>query len=175
MCLFSYAHWQPSYQELQEKWGDKIIFTESIPTEEDIRDVMHDKKHGIFVVDDKASDITDNAFFMDLLVRMGHHYKMTNCLVVQDASMPGKTKSVLAKNIHVNIMMRSARDRGYLRTLGIMMNDYKCIISAYDDACRFPFSYFVVDTHPSSNPDLKYRTSIFPTDECCIIYKSNKK
>ena len=136
---------------------------------------MHSKKHGLFVADDKASDISSSPFFMDLLVRMGHHYKMSNCLIVQDATMPGKTKSVLAKNVHVNVMMRSPRDRCYLRTIGMMMNDYRCIVDSYDDACRNLFSYFIIDTHPASNPELKYRTQIFPTDECCIIYKSNKK
>ena len=175
VCMFSYSHWQPAYEDIRRHWNEKIIFTENIPTEEELRDMMNSKKHGIFIADDKASEIGNNPFFMDLLVRMGHHYRLTNCLVVQDASLPGRMKSVMAKNFHVNVMMRSERDRGYLRSLGVLMNDYKCLMDSYNDACSSPWSYFIIDTHPAANPDLKYRTRVFPDDEACIVYKSNKK
>lgn len=136
---------------------------------------MKSKKHGIYVADDKAGEIATNPFFGDLLVRYGHHHRLSTCLIVQDATMPGsKMKSMLSKNFHVNVMMSSPRDRGYIRNLGILMNDYKCLVDSYDDCCDKPHKYFIIDTHPMSNPQLKYRTQIFPSDDHCIVYQSKK-
>ena len=175
VCVFSYTHWQPVYEQLQEKWGDNITFMEELPNEETLREIMTGHQHGIFVVDDKASEMSNGVFFMDLLSRMGHHLKMSNVVLVQDPSLSGKMKSVLTKNFHVNVMMRSPRDRNYIRSLGIMLNDYKCLIEAYDDACEGMFGYLVLDCHPLSNPALKYRTKVFPQDDHCIVYRSKKK
>lgn len=174
VCIFSYSHWQPVYDDIKAKWGDRVFFSEDIPSEQHIQEIMKSKKHGIYVADDKASEITTNPFFVDLLVRYAHHHRLSTCLIVQDASMPGKFKSVLGKNFHVNVLMTSPRDRGYLRSLGIMMNDYKCIMEAYDDSCCKPHTYLIVDTHPNANPQLKYRSQIFPTDEYCVVYQSKK-
>lgn len=175
MCIFSYSHWQPAYDEIKAHWGDRIYFSEEIPEESHIRELMKSKKHGIYIADDKAREISTNPFFADLLVRYGHHHKLSTCLIVQDASMPGKMKSVLVKNFHVNILMSSPRDRAYLRSLGIMMNDYKCLMSAYDDCCAAgPHNYLIIDTHPKSNNQLKYRTRVFPSDEHCIVYQAKK-
>ena len=171
VCIFSYSHWQPAYDELQRKWGDKINFIEDFPTEAFLSQSMQDRKHGIFVMDDKASEIPNSAFCMDLLTRYAHHFNLSNLILVQDPSLTGKMKSVLSKNFHVNVLMRSPRDRNYIRSLGIMLNDYNCLMSSYDDATSKPFGYLCVDLHPLSNPLVKYRSSIFADDPHCVLYR----
>ena len=174
VCMIVYSHWQKAYEELQNKWGSKITFLQETPDESYIAETMMGKKHGLFVVDDKVSEVVKTTFFMDLLTRMAHHYRLTNCILVQDPTLSGKMKSVLSRNFHVNILLRSPRDRNYLRTLAIMLNDYKCVTQSYDDACAQPYGYLVMDLHPKSNLQLKYRTNIFPDDKCCVIYQANK-
>ena len=172
ICLFSYSHWQPAYNELQQQWGDKIVFMEDLPKEEYLRDTMKDYKHGIFVADDKATQIPESAFFMDLLTRYGHHFNLSNVMLVQDPSLNGKMKSVLSKNFHVNVLMKSPRDRNYVRNLAIMLNDYKCLTQAYDDATKEKYGYLVIDLHPQAEDRLKYRSFIFPDDQHTVVYRA---
>ena len=174
-CIYVYTHWQPAYEEMQKKWKDRIIFTKDIPTEDFISEMMEGRKHGLFVVDDKVTEVANKEFFTDLLTRMAHHHRLTNCILVQDPSLTGKMKSVLTKNFHVNILLRSPRDRNYLRSLGIMLNDYKCILEAYDDACSEQYGYLVLDLHPKADSALKYRTKIFPDDEYGVIYQNKQR
>ena len=172
VCLFAYSHWQQSYDELQQLWGDRITFMEDLPSAEFLSQAMQGRKHGIFVMDDKASELPNSAFCMDLLTRYAHHFNLSNLIIVQDPSLRGKMKSVLSKNFHVNVLMRSPRDRNFIRSLGLMLNDYRCLIQSYDDACSNPFGYLCVDLHPLANPEVKYRSSIFPDDPHCVIYKN---
>ena len=171
-CIFAYSHWQSAYDDLQQKWGDKITFIEELPSESYLSQTMQGRKHGLFVMDDKASEIPNSAFCMDLLTRYAHHFNLSNVILVQDPSLGGKMKSVLSKNFHVNVLMRSPRDRNYIRSLGIMLNDYKCLIESYDDACSKPFGYLCLDLHPLANPEVKYRSSVLPDDPHCVIYKN---
>ena len=59
--------------------------------------------------------------------------------------------------------------------LAIAMNDYRCIMQAYDDSTVEAYGYFVDDTHPLSNTLYKYRTKIFLDDEHCVIYFPKKE
>ena len=175
VCIFLYSHWQKAYEEIQNKWGEKITFLRDTPDESFVAETMEGKKHGLFVVDDKVAEVVNATFFSDLLTRMAHHYRLSNCILVQDPSLTGKMKSVLARNIHVNVLMRSPRDRNYLRSLAIMLNDYKCVTESYDDACAHQYGYLVLDLHPQAKDQVKYRSQIFPNDDCCLIYQAKKK
>ena len=147
--LYSYSHWQPAYDELCQQLGPNITFTPDIPDEEDIRQLTAgESMHAIYVADDKASEIGKNYFFTELLTRMGHYYKVSSILIVQDGCLPGKMKSVLTKIFHIDVLMRSGRDRNFLRTVGIMMNDFHCLVNAYDDTTSERFNCLIVDTHP---------------------------
>lgn len=174
ICIFTYSHWQKAYDKLQRCWKDRIIFTDEIPSADFLHEIMNGKKHGLFVLDDKASELPNSAFFMDLLTRYGHHYKLSNIVLVQDPSLQGKMKSILSKNFHVNVLMRSPRDRSYVKALGIMLNDYSTLTAAYDDACAMPFGYLVLDLHPLANSLLKYRTNVFPQDQHCVVYRKKQ-
>ena len=173
--IVAYTHWQPSYTEVQKGLGDKVIFTESVPDEEQIKQLMTNHQHGMFVADDKASEIGTNKFFHDLLTRIAHHLKLTTVLIVQDASLTGKLRSSILKNTHVNVMLRSPRERMYLRNLAIMLNDYKCVMQAFDDATKEPYGYLILDTHPNAAEEHKYRSRIFKHDGPCVIYQSKAK
>lgn len=169
--IFVYTHWQPIYDELRKELGEKIIFTDEIPTEEDLATLMQNHKHGLFIADDKAGEIGTNKFFYDLLTRMSHHMRLTTLLIVQDAGLIGKLRSSIQKNTHVNVVMKSPRERMFLRNLAIMLNDYRCVMDAYDDCMREPYGYLIIDTHPKSCDEYRYRSKIFKHDGPCVVYK----
>ena len=175
VCVFVYTHRQPIYDEIQKAMGDKIIFTEQLPSEEDLAALMANHDHGMFIADDKAGEIGTNKFFYDLLTRMAHHLRLSTLLIVQDAALNGKLRSSILKNTHVNIVMRSPRERMYLRNLAIMLNDYKCVMEAYDDCMKEPYSYLIIDTHPNSCDEYRYRSKIFKHDGPCVVYRRREK
>lgn len=173
--IFAYTHWQPVYSEIQQELGEKVIFTEELPTEENLKEVMAKHKHGMFIADDKAAEIGSNSFFQELLTRIAHHMKLTTVLIVQDAAIGGKLRSSILKNTHVNVLMRSPRERMYLRNLAIMLHDYKCIMAAFDDATKQPFGYLILDTHPNASEEYRLRSGIFKHDGPCVVYRSKAK
>ena len=169
---YIYSHWQSAYSELRNHLGDKITFSDTVPTENELTTFMKPHKHGMFICDDKASEIERNAeFFQELVTRLAHHLGMTNCLIVQDASLNGKIKNSIARNCHVNCLLKSPKERSFVKSLGIALGEYKCLLSAYEQACSQPYSALIVDTHPLTPPELRYRTNIFSDNKPCIIFR----
>lgn len=178
MVYFVYSHWQSEYVKLRNVYGPKITFSEEIPSEEELVAVIKGVKGpSIFVCDDKGAEMKDREdFFIALCTRLGHHYNMSTIILIQDAGMNGKLKSTLARNCHVNILMRSPKERGFVKSLGMQLSEYKFVLSSYDLATSNPFGYLVLDLHPSSDPLIKLRTYILPNDgHPCTVYRPAKK
>ncbi len=169
---YVYTHWQEAYNEVKDKLGDKITFSDNLPTENELTAFMKPHKHGMFICDDKAVEIERNApFFQELVSRLAHHLRITNCLIVQDASLNGKIKNTIARNCHVNCLLKSPKERSFVKSLGMALGEYKCMMSAYEQACNIPYSALVVDTHPLTPPQLRYRTKIFADGQPCVIFR----
>ncbi len=177
ICIFLYTHWQDLYNDIKEKWGNKILFTQRVPNEEEIERVMSGHSHGVFVADDKGESIEKVPFFRNLLSRLGHHCRMTSFCLLQDANLSSRASSLLKKNFHVTIVMRSPSERSFVRAIGMQTGDYRCVMEAYDDARNERYGYLCIHLHPAANPEFKYRTNITPSaNSHCVIYKpkSNK-
>ncbi len=171
ICIFVYTHWQKPYEEVKEKWGKQVLFTQQIPTEEEVVNVMSGHEHGIFVADDKGEKI-ESPFFRSLLCRLGHHCHMSSFCLLQDANLTSKASSSLKKNFHVIIVLRSPRERSFVRSLAIQTGDYRCLMHAYDDAVKNKYGYICIDLHPAAESEFRYRTNILPTsDRPCVVYK----
>ena len=181
--VYSYRHWQPLYTQLEEFLKDKIIFISHVPSEEELISYFNDARNGqetkghvVFCVDDWMDEICKNRLFLDLVTRIGHHYTLSNIFLVQDSQLGGPMKREILSNIHVNVFMASCRDRASLRALAILLGDYKAVMSAYDHCSEGGRgSYLMIVTHPAADPNLKYRSKIFPDDEDGpVIFKSKK-
>ena len=177
LIYFCYSHWQDSYQQLKDRWGDRIIFSENVPSEAELTKAMGSDKdrHGIFVADDKAYEVqTQEKFFHDLVSRLSHHLRLSTILLVQDAGLNGKARGTLMKNCHANVFLKSPKERGFAKSLATLMGEFKYFMSAYSAATAKPFGYLVVDNHPRANELLKYRTNVLPNGSPCIIYRPEK-
>ena len=185
MIFYFFKHWQPLYEKMEEVLGNRIRFKDNIPTEQALLDEMaevrqlhsNEKCHFIVCVDDWMDQLYKNQLFVDLVTRIAHHHCLSNIFLVQEGSVTGPNKKELHSNIHANVFMASCRDRASLRQLAILLADYACIMQSYDECAKGGRgSYLMIVTHPSSDPKLKYRTKIFPTDqEGPIIFQSRKE
>ncbi len=176
VCYLVFSHWQKIYDEIRQKWKERIIFNDKVPEEQELQNTMREHEHGIFIADDKGEEIEKNSFFRNLLCRLGHHCRMSSICLVQDATFSSKTSSILRKNFHVSIVMRSPQERGFVRSLAMQTGDYHCLMEAYDDAVRRPYGYIVIDYHPAGDPEFKYRTNIIPHENnLCIVYRAKEK
>lgn len=175
---FVYSHWQDAYVALRNKYGENITFSEEIPSESEL--VAAIKGAGgptIFVCDDKGAEMkAHEEFFTALCTRLGHHHNMSSIILLQDAGMNGKLKTTLARNCHVHILLRSPKERGFVKSLGMQLSEYAYVMSSYDMATSMPFGYLVLDLHPHSDALIKLRTKILPNErQPCIIYRPAKK
>ena len=181
--LYCYKHWQRAYEEIKAALGEKVDFLSDMPTEAELKTrVAHSRSvHGsdascLLVVDDYMDEICTNPFFLNLLTRMSHHNGLVNIFIVQEGSLYGPLKRQILRNIHVTIYMSTARDRAGLRNLALLLNDYQCVMQAFDDASEYGRgSYLCVDTHPDTDLKYRYRTKIFPPDGGTVVYRSKKK
>lgn len=176
ICIFVFTHWQEAYESIRKKWGDRVLFTQRIPEESQVEAIMRGHKHGVFVADDKCDQVEKNPFFRNLLCRLGHHCRMSSFCLLQDANFTGKASSALKKNFHVTIVMRSPRERSFVRALALQTGDYRCLMHAYDDAVKEKYGYICIDLHPGADPEYRYRTNIVPSDKHhCVVYKPKKE
>ena len=173
--VVTYKHWQSFYDELQKRMPQQLEFIDRVPTEAELEEMTRGHKHSIYLADDMASEVATNPFFLDLLTRVGHHVGVSAVIIVQDAALGGKNKSALLKNFHVNIFMTAPRERQVIKSLGILLDDYKALVSSYDHATAVKYGYLCVDTHPAAETDYRYRSGLFEHDGPVIIYRSRKK
>lgn len=168
--IFIYKHWQPVYQTIESE-NDKVSFINHIPEECELLEMVKGSSHSMLICDDMQSELNANSFALSLFTRLSHHYNISTILMQQSNSTPNKFNSSINKNSHYTILMRSSRDGNTLRSIGGQLNDYKNLLAAYKDATsQRPFSYILIDSHPKSNPKIRYKTDIFPDDEVCIAY-----
>ena len=184
--LYCYKHWQQAYDEIKQGLGDKVDFLSEVPSESELKDHLAQARGGggggggdgccVLVVDDYMDEICSNPFFLNLLTRMSHHNRLVNIFILQEGGLYGPLKRQILRNMHVTVYMSTARDRAGLRNLALLLNDYQCVMQAFDDAATYGRgSYLCIDTHPDMDPKYRYRTRIFPQDGGTVVYRSKKK
>ena len=169
--IYCYKQWEEGFQSLQ-KQVDNITFTPSIPTEEQLGEAMKDSKHGLIVLDDSLEDlISDKEICRALATRLAHHLKTTVVFCTQSGQLPGKYGSIISKNIHNAVIMKSPQE-GYLRQLGVQLGEYQLLREAYRAATgKTPHSYLIVSLHPRRDTDHRYVSDVFADDPVMYVYK----
>lgn len=174
LIVYIYKHWQPLYSEI-EKQHSNVIFLSTIPSEEELKEMVNGRPHSLLICDDMMSEIGSSEFVRDVFTRLSHHLKVSTILLLQNATAPGKYNATLCRNAHVSVLMKSPREAYTIRALGMQLGDYKNLVSAYRDATQEPFSYLVCDTHPNAIANYKYRTKIFPDDKDGVVTYINRQ
>ena len=170
--IYCYKHYQDSFTALQNQVDD-ITFSPSIPTESQFEELLKDSRHSLVVLDDSLEEfVADNEICRALATRLAHHLKTSVVFCTQSGQLPGKYGSLISKNVHNSVVLRSPKESYFLRQLGVQLGEHKLLKSAYNDATKdAPFSYLCIALHPKREQNLRYSTNIFPDDHVTFVYK----
>lgn len=120
----------------------------------------------LIVIDDSQQEASSSRAVLNAFTRGAHHDRQVICLVVQNLFLSGKYYRNLALNTHVLVLFRSLRDKGQQALLfrQISPTYFRELTRLFERSTSKPYSYFIVDCHPRTNPALRYRTCIFPEE-----------
>lgn len=165
--IYCYGEYQPRFLDMEREIPN-IQFIEGFP--EDIYSLFN-QKPGILVLDDLMSESTNKDAMANVITKGCHHRNISTIFLVQNLFPPGKHSRTISLNTHYIVTFKHPRD-----SLGVSIlarqafpNAVKYVMESYDDAVRKPYGYLLFDLHPSSEQEIRLRTSIFP-DENHVVY-----
>jgi hypothetical protein len=167
--IYVYSIWQTLYDQMTQEMQN-IIFLSSIPSEEEILNYTENVAHTVICFDDMLHQVMSSQVVSDMTTKLCHHCKMTCIFTSQDNASSGKFKSSINKNTLYTILMNSPREMYTIRSIGAQMGEYSHLLAAYKDAIsNRDYGYLLIDCHPRTKNQFRYRTNILPY-ELCIIY-----
>ena len=128
------------------------------------------QKPVLLICDDDLAFQIKETFLNEITTKRAHHQSIFLIFVTQ--SLFEKSLKVAGKNTSYLILTRSPSSRIKTRTFGTQLfpRNLAFFMNAFDDATSRNWGYLLLDLHPASDPILKVRTNIFPTDREKIIY-----
>uniref|UniRef100_A0A914EGD3 AAA+ ATPase domain-containing protein n=1 Tax=Acrobeloides nanus TaxID=290746 RepID=A0A914EGD3_9BILA len=152
--LYAYGEMSSAVRKLIDKDGIRI--REGIPTREELKSL---KRPTLLVLDDLMLNFTERKdnFLNELFTRGSHHWDLSVLLVTQDAFAP--ELRVARKNCHYLILMRAPQMQLAVRQLGqqLFPGQVREFMEAYKSATTGRFSYLVINNHPQTLIDSKFR------------------
>lgn len=153
--LYAYGELNNTVLEHQQ---NGIEIYNGVPDKEKIKTLP---KPCLLILDDLMFDIEDN--YLNLLFTRGSHN--LNCsIVLVCQTLYGRNLRVARSNAHYLVILKNNNLKQNISTVGHQMfpNQYNFFMDTYSDACKKPYSYIVIDSHPSSDEDERLYTNIFP-------------
>lgn len=168
--LYCYGIWSDSYGAL-ERDIENLHTYEGLPNLEYIENFAKSTSspHKILIMDDLLSEICKNSWTEKLFTMCSHHMKLTVIFVSQNLFPQSKNMRTIAVNTSYIILFRNPRDQQQIGVLGTQLGARKTLLDAYGDATLKPYNYLFIDLTATCKQEYKFRTGIFP-DEECIIY-----
>lgn len=138
----------------------QILFHEGIPSFEEFKD----RKPRLLIIDDQARDC--NQEISDLFTRGSHHFNISVILLAQNIFTSNPYFRTISLNSHYLIIFKNPRAFDQISVLArqISPNNTKFFLEAYEESCREPHTYLLLDMTQSCPDDLRLRTNIFPDD-----------
>ena len=162
--IYVYKIWDSDFDELNKHFGKRILFLNTLPSEEQFLQLIHDQNHTLLCVDD-ALNFGSNQFFVDLFTCLGHHYRVTSIIVTQNLHHKGPFVGTICQNAHLLTLLSSPRDYSTILALGKQLGEFKLLRDIFKDAVsQHPFSYLVINLHPAVHRSWRYLTNILESD-----------
>ena len=152
--------------------GVNITFLSSIPNEDELISLTSGHKHTLLICDDKIMELAQTPTMAQAFVRLNHHLGMTCFILLQSSNMSGaKYAAEIIRNAHYTIIFKAGQMAHLIRSLGVRLNDYGNLSSAYKQATTGrKYSYLCVNCHPRANDLEKYSTNILPSEGSCVLF-----
>lgn len=175
--FYAYTEWQEDlFGRLQKQ--ENVVFHEGLPNLQTIRGWSESVggRHILLVLDDLQQAVTSSPDMVHLFSAMSHHLNISPILVTQNLFPRGRCARDLSLNCHFLALFDNKRDRLQLSTLGRQLypGENRFFMSCYNDAVgKAPYSFLLVDMHPSTPREYMLRGGIFP-DELTVVYQAKK-
>lgn len=168
--LFYYAEWQDGYKsEKFLKNGKLIDFREGLPKPEDYSNDPHLKK--LIIIDDLMRE-SSNHVVVDLFTKGSHHKNISVMFITQNVFHKGTHSRDISLNSSYIVLFKNPRDRAQIQHLArqVCPEDPRFLQEAYHDATAKGHGYLLIDCKQTTLDEFRYRTCIFPDDECQYVY-----
>lgn len=127
-------------------------------------EMFKDLKPRLVILDDLMREADGGV--VDLFTKGSHHYNLSVIFVTQNIFNQGKGRRDISLNAHYIVCFKNPRDRQQISHLSKQINpeNPKYIQEAYNDATCTPFGYLLFDLRQTTPDIIRYRTSIFKSD-----------
>ena len=125
----------------------------------------------LLIIDDLMCETDEKV--TKIFTRGCHHQNTSVVYIVQNLFHQGKEQRTISLNSNYLVIFKNPRDVSQIGHLAkqISPGNTKVVNEAFKDATKHPFGYLFLDFKPSTNDDLRLRTSIFPDDNQVVYLK----
>jgi hypothetical protein len=123
-------------------------------------------KNVLLVLDDLMSEMQKHINFLNTVFTRGsHHWGCSVIFITQN--LYHKDLRMLKGNTHYLVLLRNHQGQHQIAILATQMypSQRKYFLEAYADATSEPYSYLLVDSHPSTPDNERLSTKIFPGEK----------
>jgi hypothetical protein len=139
-----------------------ILIHPGFPDEE----TMKELKNTLLVLDDLMSEMEKNLNFLNTVFTRGsHHWGASVIFITQN--LYHKDLRMLKGNTHYLVLLRNHQAQHQISVLATQMYPSRrhFFLETYGDATKEPYSYLLVDSHPSTPENERLSTNIFPMEK----------
>ena len=168
-----YSYFQPLYCQLQEKYGDKCIFTTSLTA--DLLEKLGEPELGpaCILLDDVAHKIGSSDVLVSLYIGACHHLNICCMLVTQNLFASRHSNWITAmRNANYILIFHMPRDASSIQVLGRQIWPHKngslALAEAYNLALHdYPneYGYLLIDCTPHCPNQHRLRVGLLPTEK----------
>lgn len=140
-----------------------VLLFKGIPDFEEFKD----KRSRLLIIDDQIQDCGSGV--VELFTRGSHHFNISVIVLTQNIFFTNPGFRTMSLNAHYIVLFKNPRAMDQVAVLArqVTPNSVKFFQESYADATKKPHSYFMLDMTQGCSEKLRFRTSIFPSDESC--------
>jgi nucleoside-triphosphatase THEP1 len=154
--IIFYAEWQPLYDTIQNEI-DGVEFYSGY--NESVVDQLSGQEPTLIIIDDLMDIIPKTPAITQLFTKTAHHRQL--CVVLIVHNLFEKYLRTLSLNAQYLVIYKSVRGQQPVEYLGKQLGCSQFLSEIYRDATAKPYSYLVVDLHPLTPDELRFRTNLF--------------
>ena len=126
-------------------------------------------KYYAIVLDDLMLSVGNNDFFDRAFTLGSHHWNVSIIFLTQN--LFAKDTKIAKQNSHYITLLKNPTALLQIKTLGSQLFPKRLsyfMESYYDATNSSPYSYLLINNHPTTNDDLRLSTNIFPGETTTI-------
>ena len=172
--FWSHGQDQETYNEDISEFVD-VEYYYGVPSEER---VLEYRPH-VLVLDDLMIEASSSGkSLVSFLSRFSHHNNISIIYITQNLFFNGKNTTDANRQSHYTVVFRNSRDKSIAITLAkpLAPHNKSHFYECFHDATRKPYSYLLIDAHPTTPEELLLKTNIFsnnPAEISCDVYFEN--